>query len=70
MFDYKSNRMYTVYMHSLFLYIFALHVSGTICTHPQEHKLQSAALGVCNLWQAEVIIVSSGVEFFYFIFMN
>jgi hypothetical protein len=27
---------------------FALHVSGAICTHPQEHKLQSTALGVCN----------------------
>jgi hypothetical protein len=30
---------------SLFL---ALHVSGTICTHPQEHKLQRTAIGVCN----------------------
>jgi hypothetical protein len=35
-------------MYSFFLYIFALHVSGYICTHPQEHKLQSTALGVCN----------------------
>jgi hypothetical protein len=35
-------------MDSLFLYIIALHVSGAICTHPQEHKLQSTALGVCN----------------------
>jgi hypothetical protein len=25
-------------MYSLFLYIFAVHVSGAICTHPQEHK--------------------------------
>jgi phosphoribosylformylglycinamidine (FGAM) synthase-like amidotransferase family enzyme len=32
----------------VFRYIFALHVSGAICTHPQEHKLQSTALGVCN----------------------
>jgi hypothetical protein len=30
---------------SLFL---ALHVSGAICTHPQEHKLQRTAIGVCN----------------------
>jgi hypothetical protein len=30
---------------SLFL---ALHVSCAICTHPQEHKLQRTAIGVCN----------------------
>jgi hypothetical protein len=30
---------------SLFL---ALHVSGAFCTHPQEHKLQRTAIGVCN----------------------
>jgi hypothetical protein len=35
-------------MYSLFLYIFALHISGAICTHPQEHKLQITPLGVCN----------------------
>jgi hypothetical protein len=36
-------------MYSLFLYIcLAVHVSGAICTHPQEHELQSTALGVCN----------------------
>jgi hypothetical protein len=35
-------------MYSLFLYIFALHVSGAICSHPQDHKLQSTVLGVCN----------------------
>jgi hypothetical protein len=34
-------------MYSLFCYI-CLHVSGAICTHPQEHKLQSTAIGVCN----------------------
>jgi hypothetical protein len=37
-----------IYMYSLFRYIFALHVSGAICTHPQEHKLQNIAIGVCN----------------------
>jgi hypothetical protein len=35
-------------MYSLSLYIFTLHVSGAICTHLQEHKLQSTDLGVCN----------------------
>jgi hypothetical protein len=36
------------YMYALFLYIFALHVSCAIYTHPQEHKLQSTAIGMCN----------------------
>jgi hypothetical protein len=35
-------------MYTLFPYIFAVHVLGAICTHPQEHKLQSTAIGVCN----------------------
>jgi hypothetical protein len=38
------------YMYYLFLYIFALHVSCGICTHPQEHKLQSTAIGMCNVY--------------------
>jgi hypothetical protein len=46
---------------SLFL---ALHVSGAACTHPQEHKLQCTAIGVCNLWKAEFITVLSGVELY------
>jgi hypothetical protein len=33
-------------MYSLFHYIFALHLSASICTHPQEHKLQSTAIGI------------------------
>jgi hypothetical protein len=37
-----------IYMYSLFLYIFSLHVSGAIFTHPQERKLKSTALGLCN----------------------
>jgi hypothetical protein len=37
-------------MYSLFLYIFALHVSGAICTHPQEHKLQITAIDMCNVY--------------------
>jgi hypothetical protein len=39
--------MYTIFFIS-FLTTLALHVSGAICTHPQEHKLQSTALGVCS----------------------
>jgi hypothetical protein len=27
---------------------FDLHISGAICTHPQENKLQRTAIGVCN----------------------
>jgi hypothetical protein len=38
------------YMYSLFLYIFPLHVLGAICTHPHEQKLQSTAIGVCNVY--------------------
>jgi hypothetical protein len=37
-----------IYMCSLFLFVFALYVSGAICTNSEEHKLQSTALGVCN----------------------
>jgi hypothetical protein len=35
-------------MYYLFLYIFAVRDLGAICTHPQEHKLHSTAIGVCN----------------------
>jgi hypothetical protein len=48
MFDEIPTRCTWIYMYSLFFYIFALRVSGAIYTHPQEHKLQSTALGVCN----------------------
>jgi hypothetical protein len=60
--------MYTdLYVFFITLYFFALHVSGAICTHPQEHKLQGAAIGVCNLWKAEVIniIKRRGIIFFF-----
>jgi hypothetical protein len=48
------------------LYVLALRVSGAICTHPLEHQLQSTAIGVCNLWKAELIhsIKRCGVIFF------
>jgi cytochrome b561 len=32
----------------LYFTILALHVSGAICTHNQEHKLQSTAVGTCD----------------------
>jgi hypothetical protein len=36
------------YLYVFFLSILALHVSGAICTHPQEHKLQRTTIGVRN----------------------
>jgi hypothetical protein len=39
--------MNLIYIYSLFPYIFALHVSGAIYTHPQELKLQSTAIDMC-----------------------
>jgi hypothetical protein len=57
-----------VYLYVFFipLYFLALHVSGAICTHPQEPKLQRTTIGVCNLWKAEVIHSISGVELYFF----
>jgi hypothetical protein len=37
-----------LYVHFIPLYFLALQVSGAICTHPQEYKLQSTATGACN----------------------
>jgi hypothetical protein len=49
MFDWRSNWMCTyLYVFFIPLYFLALHVSGAICTHPQGHKLQLTAIGVCN----------------------
>jgi hypothetical protein len=57
----NSKLCYNVYVQlkfQLFVYVFicilysslflALHISGAICTHPQEHKVQHTAIGVCN----------------------
>jgi hypothetical protein len=57
-------------MHFLFLYLFAVHVSGAICTHLQDHKLQSTAIGMCNLWKAEVMNNVKQYGFMFFICMN
>jgi hypothetical protein len=36
-------------MYSL-LHLLAVHVLGAICTHHQEHKLQSTAGGTCDCY--------------------
>jgi hypothetical protein len=41
----KSNEMHMEFLCILYFTILALHVSGANCTHHQEHKLQSAAVG-------------------------
>jgi hypothetical protein len=45
MFDWKSEEMHTDFLCILYYTVLALHVSGVICTHHQEHKLQSTAVG-------------------------
>jgi hypothetical protein len=42
--DCKSDEMHTDFL-CVYSTILALHVSGAICTHHQEHKLQSTAVG-------------------------
>jgi hypothetical protein len=42
----NSDEMHTDFLCILYYTTLALHVSGAICTHPQEHKLQSTAIGV------------------------
>jgi hypothetical protein len=37
-----------LYVFFIPLYFLALHVSGAICTHPQVHKMQRTAIGMCN----------------------
>jgi hypothetical protein len=44
-FDCKSDEMHTDFLCILYYIIFALHVSGAICTHHQVHKLQSTTVG-------------------------
>jgi hypothetical protein len=41
----KSDEIHTDFLCILYYTIVALHVSGAICTHNQEHKLQSTAVG-------------------------
>jgi hypothetical protein len=40
-----SDEMHTDFLCILYDTKLALHVSGAICTHYQEHKLQSTAVG-------------------------
>jgi hypothetical protein len=56
-FNRKSDKMHTDILCILYYTILALHVSGAICTHHQEHKLQSKALGTCDLWMREVLAI-------------
>jgi hypothetical protein len=41
----------------LYFTILALHVSGAICTHHEEHKLQSKAVGTRDMWMREVLAI-------------
>jgi hypothetical protein len=44
-FDWKSNEMHMDCLCILYYTILALYVSGAICCHNQELKLQSTAVG-------------------------
>jgi hypothetical protein len=46
----KSDEMHTVFLCILYYTVLALHVSGAICTHHQEHKLQSRVVGTCDCY--------------------
>jgi hypothetical protein len=54
----------------LYSSVFALHVLGAICTYHQEHNLQSTAIGMRNLWKAEVISSIKQCRVTTFICMN
>jgi hypothetical protein len=47
-FDCKIEEMHTDFLCILYYTILAVHVSSAICTHYQEHKLQSTAVGTCD----------------------
>jgi hypothetical protein len=49
-FDCKSNEMHADFLCILHYTMLALHVSGAICTHHQEHKLQSTTVGTCDCY--------------------
>jgi hypothetical protein len=48
--DRKSDEMHTDVLCILYYTMLALHVSGAICTHHQEHELQSAAVSTCDYY--------------------
>jgi hypothetical protein len=48
-FDCKSDEMDMDLLFVLYYTLLALHVSGTICTYHQEHKLLSTAIGTRDL---------------------
>jgi hypothetical protein len=41
----------------LYYTVLALHVSSAICTHNQEHKLYSTAVGTRDLWMREGVAI-------------
>jgi hypothetical protein len=50
-FDCKSDELQTDFFKCILYYTtLALHVLGAICTHHQEHKLQSSAVGTCDCY--------------------
>jgi hypothetical protein len=48
----NPTRCTRIFLYILYYTIHALHVSGAICTHHQEHKLQSTAVGTCDCYGA------------------
>jgi hypothetical protein len=50
-FDLKSNELHMdFFLCILYFTKLALHVSGAICTHHQEYKLQNTAVGTRDQW--------------------
>jgi hypothetical protein len=49
--------MHTDFLCILYYTTVALRVSGAICTHHQEHKLQDTALGTRDRWMREVLAI-------------
>jgi hypothetical protein len=52
--------MHTDFFRILYFTVLAVRVdvSGTICTHNQEHKLQSTSVGTRDLWMREVSAIN------------
>jgi hypothetical protein len=51
-----------LYVFFISLY-FALHVSGAVCTHHQEHQLQSTVIGMRNVYGSLVHTYSCTLQF-------
>jgi hypothetical protein len=55
-FDCKSDEMHTDFLCILYYTILSLQVSSAICTHLQEHKLQSTAIGTCDRYGVSEVV--------------